>query len=162
MLNKEKEKEKEEVIELFGVHFEKHHNMSPLAARIFATIILNNREKDLTFEELVNITGASKSSVSTNINLLLDTNKITYYTVCGERKKFFKPASLSERIKNHLQIVKSEQNIIKRIKAYETKYNLKALDEKDQKVVELYREYVNDFENLINDLILKIEDLETK
>lgn len=162
MLNKEKEKEKEEVIELFGVHFEKHHNMSPLAARIFATIILNNREKDLTFEELVNITGASKSSVSTNINLLLDTNKITYYTVCGERKKFFKPASLSERIKNHLQIVKSEQNIIKRIKAYETKYNLKAFDEKDHKIVELYREYVNDFENLINELILKIEDLETK
>ena len=160
MLNKEKEKE--EIIELFGVHFEKHHNMPPLAARIFATIILNNREKDLTFEELVNITGASKSSVSTNVNLLLDTNKITYYTVCGERKKFFKPTSLSERIKNHLQIVKSEQNIIKKIKDYETKYNLKALDEKDQKVVELYREYVNNFENLINELILKIEDLETK
>ena len=130
MLNKEKEKE--EIIELFGVHFEKHHNMPPLAARIFATIILNTREKDLTFEELVCITGASKSSVSTNVNLLLDTNKITYYTVCGERKKFFKPTSLSERIKNHLQIVKSEQNIIKRIKAYETKYNLKAIDEKDQ------------------------------
>ncbi|MDK2771012.1 MAG: hypothetical protein KYX68_02100 [Flavobacterium sp.] len=160
MLNKEKEKE--EIIELFGVHFEKHHNMPPLAARIFATIILNTREKDLTFEELVCITGASKSSVSTNVNLLLDTNKITYYTVCGERKKFFKPTSLSERIKNHLQIVKSEQNIIKRIKAYETKYNLKAIDEKDHKIVELYREYVNDFENLINELILKIEDLETK
>lgn len=32
------EKEKEELIELFGIHFEKFHMLPPLAARIFGYI----------------------------------------------------------------------------------------------------------------------------
>lgn len=155
------EQEKEAIIELFGVHFEKHHNMPPLASRILATLILNCREKDLTFDELVSITGASKSSVSTNIHLLLETGKITYYTICGDRKKYFKPSSLAERIKNHLLIVKSEQNLIKRIKDYEDQFNLQPINETDRKVVELYRSYINEFELLIGDFIKKIEEIET-
>lgn len=155
------EQEKEEIIELFGVHFEKHHNMPPLASRIFATLIFNSKEKDLTFEELVNITGASKSSVSTSIHLLLDTKKIEYYTVCGDRKKYFKPSSLAERIKNHLEIVKSEQTLINRIRNYEDKFQLKPNDLKETKVKELYRDYVNEFETLIIEFIRKIEEIET-
>ncbi len=156
------ERKREEIIELFGVHFEKHHNMPPLASRILATLILYSREKDLTFEELVTITGASKSSVSTNIHLLLETKKIEYYTVCGDRKKYFKPSSLAERIKNHLEIVKSEQVLIKRIRNYENEFNLKPKDNVESKVKDLYTDYVNEFERLINDFINKIEEIETK
>ncbi len=156
------ERKREEIIELVGVHFEKHHNMPPLASRILATLILYSREKDLTFEELVTITGASKSSVSTNIHLLLETKKIEYYTVCGDRKKYFKPSSLAERIKNHLEIVKSEQVLIKRIRNYENEFNLKPKDNVESKVKDLYTDYVNEFERLINDFINKIEEIETK
>ena len=154
-------KDKEEIIELFGVHFEKHHNMPPLASRILGTLVINSKEKDLTFEELVTITGASKSSVSTNIHLLLETGKIVYYTNCGDRKKYFKPSSLAERIKNHLTIVKSEQNLIKKIREYEELYGVNSICENDQKIVELYRDYINQFELLISDFITKIEKLET-
>lgn len=156
------EYKREEIIELFGVHFEKHHNLPPLASRILATLILFSREKDLTFDELVSITNASKSSVSTNIHLLLETKKIEYYTICGDRKKYFKPSSLAERIKNHLEIVKSEQVLIKKIRNYEDEFNLKPIDLKERKVKELYIEYVNEFERLINDFINKIEDIETQ
>lgn len=156
------EYKREEIIELFGVHFEKHHNLPPLASRILATLILFSREKDLTFDELVSITNASKSSVSTNIHLLLETKKIEYYTICGDRKKYFKPSSLAERIKNHLEIVKSEQVLIKKIRNYEDEFNLKPIDLKERKVKELYIEYVNEFERLINDFINKIEDIETE
>ena len=156
------EQEKEAIIELFGVHFEKHHNMPPLASRILATLILNCREKDLTFDELVSITGASKSSVSTNIHLLLETGKITYYTICGDRKKYFKPSSLAERIKNHLEIVKSEQILINRIKNYENEFQVQPSNAKEGKVKDLYSEYVNEFERLINEFINKIEEIETK
>lgn len=156
------EYKREEIIELFGVHFEKHHNLPPLASRILATLILFSREKDLTFDELVSITNASKSSVSTNIHLLLETKKIEYYTICGDRKKYFKPSSLAERIKNHLEIVKSEQVLIKKIRNYEDEFNLKPIDLKERKVKELYIEYVNEFERLIDDFINKIEDIETE
>lgn len=156
------EKEKEELIELFGIHFEKFHMLPPLAARILATLILNSRERDLSFEDLVTITAASKSSVSTNVNLLLKLEKITYYTLCGERKKFFKPANLTDRIKNHLSFIKSEQNIIKRISHYEEKYNRKPLTDLEEKSLEIYRDYVDNFEKLLQDSIRKIEELETK
>ena len=156
------EKEKEELIELFGIHFEKFHMLPPLAARILATLILNSREKDLSFEDLVTITAASKSSVSTNINLLLKLGKIDYYTVCGGRKKFFKPANLADRIKNHLVFIKSEQNIIKRISNYEEKYNKKPLTLLEAKSLDIYREYVNNFEVLLQDSIRKIEEIETQ
>lgn len=156
------EQEREEIIELFGVHFEKHHNMSPLASRILASLILYSREKDLTFEDLVNITGASKSSVSTNLHLLLETKKIEYYTICGDRKKYFKPSSLAERIKNHLEIVKSEQILINRIKNYESQFQFQPSNAKESKVKDLYSEYVNEFERLINEFINKIEEIETK
>lgn len=156
------EQERESIIELFGVHFEKHHNMSPLASRILASLILYSREKDLTFEDLVNITGASKSSVSTNLHLLLETKKIEYYTICGDRKKYFKPSSLAERIKNHLEIVKSEQILINRIKNYESQFQFRPSNSKESKLKDLYSEYVNEFERLINEFINKIEEIETK
>lgn len=157
-----REQERESIIELLGVHFEKHHNLPPLASRIFATLILFSREKDLTFEELVNITGASKSSVSTNLHLLLETKKIEYYTICGDRKKYFKPSSLAERIKNHLEIVKSEQYLISKIRNYEKEFQIKPNDIKEKKIKDLYSDYVNEFERLIKDFIRKIEDIETK
>lgn len=156
------EQERDAIIELFGVHFEKHHNMSPLASRILASLILYSREKDLTFEDLVNITGASKSSVSTNLHLLLETKKIEYYTICGDRKKYFKPSSLAERIKNHLEIVKSEQILINRIKNYESQFQFRPSNAKESKLKDLYSEYVNEFERLINEFINKIEEIETK
>ena len=92
---------------------------------------------------------------------LLETGKIVYYTKCGDRKKYFKPSSLAERIKNHLTIVKSEQNLIKKIREYEGLYGVNSICENDQKIVELYRDYINQFELLISDFITKIEKLET-
>lgn len=153
---------KEELIEQFGVHFEKYYSIPPLASRILSTLILSSRERDLTFEELVAITGASKSSVSTNLHLLLESGKIVYYTKCGDRKKYFKPASLTERIKHHLTIIQSEQKLIKKLKKYEDKFDKKPLTKEDNEGVILYREYINNFENLIEEFIQKIEELESK
>lgn len=151
---------KETLIEQFGVHFEKFYNLPPLAARIFSTIIINSREKDLTFEEILTITNASKSSVSTNIHLLLNTGKIEYYTICGDRKKYFKPASLTERIKQHLSLIRSEQNLIQKLKKYETDFNKPPITTELQNAANVYREYIDNLEVLITNIIHKIEELE--
>ena len=65
------QEEKQELIEMFGVHFEQLYNISPLASRILGTLIIDGCKSGLTFEELVDKMQASKSSISTNINLLL-------------------------------------------------------------------------------------------
>ena len=98
------EDEKSELIELFGIHFERLYNISPLGGRILATLVIDGCKSGLTFDTLVEKMQASKSSVSTNLNLLLKTGRIEYFTVAGDRKKYFKAAPLSQRLKNYLTI----------------------------------------------------------
>lgn len=112
------QKEKNEILEMFGVHFEKLYNIPPLAARIIGKLIIDGCKSGLTFEELVVALNASKSSISTNLNLLLKMDKITYFTVCGDRKKYFKAADLSKRLENYLKLIDSENAIIDRMIAY--------------------------------------------
>lgn len=157
---KTQKQEKEELIEQFGVHFEKFYNLPPLAARIFSIIIINSREKDLTFDDILTITNASKSSVSTSIHFLLNTGKIEYYTICRDRKKYFKPASLTERIKQHLSLIKSEQNLIQKLKKYEIDYDKPPVTIELQNAANVYREYIDNIEKIITNIIHKIEELE--
>ena len=80
--------EKQLLIERLGVHIEKKDNLPPLAARIVSTLILTGK-KGCTFEELVTNLQASNSTISTHLNNLQHLKTITYYTVCGDRKKYF-------------------------------------------------------------------------
>lgn len=115
------EKEREEIIELYGNHFEKLYNIPPLAARILGTLIIDGCKTGLTFESLVQKLGASKSSISTNLNLLLNMDKISFFTKAGDRKKYFKPANLSERLANFLKLIDSEMVIINKMVDYREK-----------------------------------------
>ena len=64
-------KEKEELIELFGNHFESVYHLPPLCSRILGLLIVEACKAGLTFEQIVEKVGASKSTVSTNLNFLL-------------------------------------------------------------------------------------------
>ena len=86
-------KEKKQLIEEIGLHFEQTHNISPLAARIYAMMILSPADGH-TFEEIVNISGASKSSVSTQLNILIQLKKVDYFTLSGSRKRYFRASKM--------------------------------------------------------------------
>lgn len=79
---------KEKLIESLGVHIEKKDQLPPLAARIVSTLVLTGK-KGATFEELVSGLQASKSTISTHLTNLQHSKNITYYTICGDRKKYF-------------------------------------------------------------------------
>lgn len=115
------EDESNEIIEMFGVHFEKLYNIPPLAARILGSLIVEGCKSGLTFEALIEKLGASKSSISTNLNLLLKMEHITYFTIAGDRKKYFKAANLSGRLSNYLKMIDSELTIINRMVDYREK-----------------------------------------
>lgn len=80
--------QKKELIEKLGVNFEKLNKLAPVAARIFATLILSEK-KGITFEEFVEELNASKSTVSTNLEHLQSLNKVSYITRPGDRKRYF-------------------------------------------------------------------------
>ena len=88
MNQEELEETKKLLIERLGVHIECKDQLAPLAARILATLVLTGK-KGATFEDLVTGLQASKSTISTHLNTLQSNKNITYYTICGDRKKYF-------------------------------------------------------------------------
>ncbi len=73
------------MIRLYG----KTYNLPPLAAKIYAYLIFDFERKGLTFDDLVETFSASKSSVSTSLNLLLSNNLIHDINKLDERKRYF-------------------------------------------------------------------------
>lgn len=153
-------KEKEELIEMFGIHFESLYHLPPLAARILGTLIVDSCNQGLTFESLLERMSASKSSVSTNLNLLLKTERITYYTLHGDRKKYFKPAPFSERMTNYLKIMDFEKKIIDRMITYREKTISSPKELIDLEHARLYKVHVTEMEELLLKTIDKFKDVE--
>lgn len=65
------------------------YQLPPLAAKIHAYLIFDFEKKGVTFDELVEVFCASKSSISTNLNFLLNLNLIQDLTKIDERKRYF-------------------------------------------------------------------------
>ena len=82
------EKKKAALIEKLGVHMESQDQLAPLAARIYASLILTGKAGQ-TFEELVSQLKASKSTVHTHLNSLQTQGRVSYFTKTGDRKRYF-------------------------------------------------------------------------
>lgn len=80
-----------ELIEEIGLYIDETLNISPLAARIYALLMLSSYD-GLTFDEIAEAIEASKSSTSVNINVLIQLKYVKYYTKPGDRKRYFKVA----------------------------------------------------------------------
>lgn len=83
----------EELVDLFQdycAHHEAVYHFSPLTAQIYTYIMFNNNRDGVTFDELVERLHASKSSVSTSLNLLISNNQIEHFNKMDERKRFFR------------------------------------------------------------------------
>lgn len=154
-------KERDELVEMFGIHFERYWNFSPLSGRILGCLIVWNDAKGLTFDDLVSTLGASKSSVSTNLNLLLKIGKIEYYTFPGDRKKYYRPSSFSDRMQNHLQMVIDEKKLIESIIDYRNKTVVDG-DFTNLELIKIYQDHVIEFEKFLNNTIQKLEKVENK
>jgi DNA-binding transcriptional regulator GbsR (MarR family) len=153
------EKDREELVELFGVFFESTHLLPPLGARILANLIVDSRGNHITFDELVERMGASKSSVSTNLNLLVKLGKITYFTLPGDRKKYYKPTPFSERFDNYLKMIALEKVLVEKMTAYRDK-SLCPKSKSDIEMVKVYNEHLNEMERLILKSVNDFKEIE--
>ncbi len=116
--------EKRKLIEEIGILFEQTHDLTPLSARINVMLILSPNEGH-TFEDITQITGASKSSVSTQLNMLLQLNRAEYFTKPGDRKRYFRASKqyLTMRLKDHLTKINSELELIEKLSSYNKQHN---------------------------------------
>jgi DNA-binding transcriptional regulator GbsR (MarR family) len=150
-------KERLELIEIFGIHFESLFNIAPLAARILGLLIIDGCKSGLTFETLVEKLSASKSSISTNLNLLLKMEKIYYFTIAGDRKKYFKAAPLSERLLNYKKMLNSEKFVIDKMLQYREK-TISCVEEKcNLENVKAYKDHILEVEALLTKTIIEFK-----
>lgn len=142
--------ERAQLIETFGVHFETLYHLPPLASRILANLIVDACDRGTTFDELVNLLGASKSSISTNLNLLLKLGKINYFTTAGDRRKYFRASPFSERFANYLKILDFEGTILDKFVTYQQKKNNTGSEEYPQmQITKEYKRHILEMKELL-------------
>lgn len=154
-------KTKDELIEILGLHLEGEHNLPPLAARIYAILIMTN-EDGLTFEDCLEKRGASKSSTSTSLNLLLNMGLVTYFTKPGDRRRYFtlakKKTFFLNKLQENLKRLEKEKKIITMVMDYHKAHSPKKLEEGKART-SVYLDYVNTNEELLKKSINKLESI---
>ena len=117
--------EQMQLVEKIGVSLEESLKLSPLAARIYTLLILSSNE-GLTFDEIKTLIQASKSSISININVLLQLDFINFYTKTGDRKRYFRIAKYSSltSLEYYLQDINKEMDLVVEINNYNKKYHI--------------------------------------
>ncbi|MEP2278022.1 transcriptional regulator [Maribacter sp.] len=153
-----KEETKNKLIEEFGVHFESEYDLPPLAARIFANLVITE-EEGLTFEDCINKRGASKSSISTSLNLLLQMDFVKYFTKSGDRKRYFKVAEKNtffiKKLNRSLKKLERESEMLRKITAYNEQYRPEKHEENKTKITV----YGSCIANMTKDLKTTIAEL---
>ncbi|TXK78750.1 GbsR/MarR family transcriptional regulator [Mesonia sp. K4-1] len=156
------------LVEKLGVHFESRENLAPVAARILSYIVLIGKF-GATFEEMVSLLCASKSTISTHLNHLQDLKKIEYFTKTGDRKKYFviNKNSVLHHIDGMIKEWETTRNLHLEIRDYKQTINdhitdtdtekfdlsfhndyLKFLDEASSSIKELKENLINNKFNL--------------
>ncbi|NKI26644.1 hypothetical protein HCG49_08730 [Arenibacter sp. 6A1] len=152
----DKYKEKRILIEEMGVTLEERADLTPLAARIYAALILSCYE-GLLFEEIITITQASKSSVSNNLNILVQLNYVEYYTKPGDRKRRFRTSKYYVRnaMEQYEKLIVRELDMVKKINAYNKAYNPQKFNNENSVGI-LFQEYLTEQREKINTTIEEI------
>lgn len=153
------ESEKRILIEELGVQLEEDQ-YTPVAARIFATMILNGKQ-GITFDQLVNDLNASKSSVSTHLEQLQISNKVRYFTKPGDRKRYFvvNPDLMANMIDEQVAKWESQRSIHKKVLLYKKRRNDQMFDDKEN---HFDLELQQDFLIFLEEATTAIKKLKTK
>ena len=146
--------EKLALVEELGVHFVDADHLAPLASRIFVYLILNGVE-GASFEELTEKLEASKSSVSTNLQLLQSIGRISYYTKCGDRKRYFKvsPNHIISRLDEKITLWTKDRINHQKIYNYKKRLlQLKNNYDENNLSLQFNRQYMEFIDKMINNL----------
>lgn len=151
--------QKQALVEKLGVFIESKDQLAPVAARILSYIILTGK-KGTTFEDLVTILCASKSTISTHLNHLQDLKKIVYFTKAGDRKKYFVMNSdnIIQNIDAMIETWSLQKQLHIEIKEYKETANSKSTDETSRFDLDFHDNYIQ----FLDEATKSILELKTK
>lgn len=153
---------KKELIEEVGIYLEERANLSPLASRIYALLILSCHE-GLSFDAIVKGMQASKSSISSNINVLLQLGYIEFYTKHGDRKRYFRTSDsyLKNTLEQQAHLLKKSLKIIAKINHFNEHFNSEKF-KKEQTISNLYETLLKDQLTKINETLIDFKKIKNQ
>ena len=154
--------EKKQLIEDLGLNMEEQLRISPLAARIYALLVLSP-EDGLMFDQIQDIIQASKSSISTNLKVLTQLKYVTYYTKSRVRKKYFKIAKYFQllSLEEEMQSLKNQLKMVEKINAFNKKYYPEKFTN-EQSLGEIVQRHLRAYQILIEKAITEIAAYKNK
>ncbi|HUH75386.1 MAG TPA: hypothetical protein VLZ75_13410 [Chitinophagales bacterium] len=141
-------------IEKIGVRTEKM-GYSPLSGRILGALLLAD-PPHMTFDHICTYLSASKSSISNNLNILMrdGVNMIEYFTVPGDRKRYFRISlqNWSKHLKDMPQEFEYSNELLSDIIEYRTENKLESKFTTDlEKILSFYNFMLERLPSLINE-----------
>jgi len=154
-------KQQQALVEELGVYFELSEAMPPLSARIFAYLVLIG-DQGASFDEITERLNASKSSVSTNLQLLQNAGSVTYFTKSGDRKRYFKidADQIKNRIDAKIDTWKKEKILHEKVSNYKVallKHN--HIYDENNSNLQFGKHYISVIESIIENLTNLKENL---
>lgn len=125
-------------------------HLPPLAAHINSYLIFDFDRTGITFEELVETFSASKSSVSSSINLLLGLNLIKTIKRADERRRYFitNDDFVRIRLQELVERMQREIELLEQLKIFKN-----TVDEESNQRFMIYRTLLNNsIENIKSSL----------
>lgn len=148
-----------ELVESFSNYFESYYNFPPLTSKVYSYLLLSCETEGTTFDELVEVFNASKSSVSNSLNFLNQLKYVEYFTKIEHRKRLYRitPNAILIRLERIHDLIQIEKNISEKYRAFLLEKNN---NPKDIKIInsDIYIEHL---ENTVTQLTNTIQKLKS-
>ena len=153
-------KERSVLIEEVGLIIEERADLSPLAARIYASLILAS-DTGLTFDNISEAHQASKSAVSTNLKVLVRLKYVEYHTKFGERKRYFRASKfyVKTAMEKYNELFEREIAIVDKINNFNKENNPEKFEE-EKSIGAIYKESLYHLSEGFKKRIEQVEALE--
>lgn len=158
------DKEKIALEEMMTELFRRLHHLSPMAARTLSVLAIEGSAEGLTFEGLIERLQASKSTLSTSINLLQDKELVYYETKKNKRRKYFKSFPFDKRFGEFLDLVRYEKDFTIRFESYMKEQNQREHIFPQERInkMDVFLDFLTQIEELTQDFLEKLKQEETR
>ena len=158
------DKEKIALEEMMTELFRRLHHLSPMAARTLTVLAIEGSAEGLTFEGLIERLQASKSTLSTSINLLQDKELVYYETKENKRRKYFKSFPFDKRFGEFLDLVRYEKDFTIRFESYMKEQNQREHIFPQERInkMDVFLDFLTQIEELTQDFLEKLKQEETR
>lgn len=147
----------ERLIRSYAEHFHENYKMGPLQAQIFGFVLIIGKKQGVTFDDILCYTKASKSSVSTSINCLLERKSIFFEHKNNERKKYFFPNNLASVLERTDKIIKKDIELLIEMMSYYEDVKETENDNKHLNNIRLFKDHLEKIEKSIQDTLHNFE-----